>query len=297
MDSPDNSWYFSAVITETFSYLPRIEYGSLGSVNLVGAVKGKRGVINRVRNSFHRYALVLIERGQGVFSSESHGATEVTAGDLIILFPGVPHAYGPGDSETWDELYIVFGGELFDALLRGGLLDPGQPIVRGLDEWATARLNGLISLATRFSPEGTEPIETPPAVFLMRCASFVAEAVCARSPRLYEGDDSEWLREAYDALDCERPMDFSLEEIAARLGTSYGSFVKRFTRRAGDSPGRTRAQIVVQRACRMLRTGNLTVTEIAERLGFSDASYFCRRFRRTVGMSPTEFRRLSGGGA
>lgn len=43
-------------------------------------------------------------------------------------------------------------------------------------------------------------------------------------------------------------------------------------------------------AKRLLLTGSLSVSEIAERCGYKSASHFIRQFRKTVGVSPDKFR-------
>lgn len=52
---------------------------------------------------------------------------------------------------------------------------------------------------------------------------------------------------------------------------------------------------VVLQAKRMLVHTNLSVKEIADRLGFDDYAYFSRLFSQTTGVSPTEFRQRNLG--
>ena len=47
-------------------------------------------------------------------------------------------------------------------------------------------------------------------------------------------------------------------------------------------------------AARLLRETGKTIAEIAETAGFSDQSYFDKRFRRAFGKTPKEFRSDSG---
>ena len=41
----------------------------------------------------------------------------------------------------------------------------------------------------------------------------------------------------------------------------------------------------------MLRNTNETITDIALSCGFSSSSYFCRIFKKEMGISPTEYKR------
>jgi hypothetical protein len=47
----------------------------------------------------------------------------------------------------------------------------------------------------------------------------------------------------------------------------------------------------VERACELLRSANLTVTEICYLVGFTSLGTFSARFTELVGMSPTAYRR------
>jgi AraC-like DNA-binding protein len=42
-------------------------------------------------------------------------------------------------------------------------------------------------------------------------------------------------------------------------------------------------------ACRLLRNPNANVTKVAYSVGFNDASYFSRVFRRFIGVSPSSY--------
>ncbi|HIQ99495.1 MAG TPA: helix-turn-helix transcriptional regulator [Candidatus Scybalocola faecavium] len=47
----------------------------------------------------------------------------------------------------------------------------------------------------------------------------------------------------------------------------------------------------IQKAASLMRTTHLKSYEIAEKVGFSDESYFSRCFKKMMGMSPNEYRR------
>ena len=293
MDRRACLWYFLDMIERSFSHLPGIEAGTTGRVSIVGTIREKAVLTTRTTRTFESYALVMLHAGHGTLTSGDNAPVAVAAGELMLLFPGVPHEYGPDAGGTWDESYIVFSGDLFDALVNGGVITPDRPVVRNLDDHWQARFLGLIRLASR--PERGVLVSTPAPVYLTLLASFICEAVSTCPVHHVNPADDKWLDDACSALDAPRPMSQSLSDVARRLGTSYGSFVKRFTRLSGSAPGQTRTRIAMQHACRMLREGELSVSQISGELGFSDASYFCRRFRAYVGYSPTEFRHITGG--
>jgi AraC-like DNA-binding protein len=47
----------------------------------------------------------------------------------------------------------------------------------------------------------------------------------------------------------------------------------------------------MEQACRLLRDTALSVQEIGERVGYQEPLNFSRSFKRSVGLSPTEYRK------
>ncbi len=86
----------------------------------------------------------------------------------------------------------------------------------------------------------------------------------------------------------------SVREGARRLGVSVSYLseaVKVFT---GRTPGELIRQARIREAQRLLLRTELSVRQIAERVGVGDPAYFCRFFRRETGTSPGDYRRGSG---
>ena len=59
----------------------------------------------------------------------------------------------------------------------------------------------------------------------------------------------------------------------------------------GISPYQYVLQQCIEKAKSLLQNQALTVTEIALECGFTDSSYLARQFRKTMGMSPRDYRR------
>lgn len=79
------------------------------------------------------------------------------------------------------------------------------------------------------------------------------------------------------------------EELAADLLVSTPT-LRRYLRAEGTSLREIRDEVLADRAVAALRSSGQPVTEIAERLGFSETSAFTRAFRRWTGSTPSVFR-------
>lgn len=72
------------------------------------------------------------------------------------------------------------------------------------------------------------------------------------------------------------------------------TFVRRFTQATGLSPLQYIHALRTEEAKQMLETEDLSVEAIANEVGYEDASFFGRLFRRKVGLTPAQYRRRFG---
>lgn len=98
------------------------------------------------------------------------------------------------------------------------------------------------------------------------------------------------LRLAKDAMDRDWAESLVLDTVAAEAGYSRYHFVRLFRETYGETPGQYLSRRRIERAQELLRSANLTVTEICMLVGFTSLGTFCTRFKQQVGMTPTEFR-------
>jgi AraC-like DNA-binding protein len=80
-----------------------------------------------------------------------------------------------------------------------------------------------------------------------------------------------------------------IAEIAEMLGTSSRSLQRRLTEE-GASYSEIVQRVRYHTAAEMLRDSNLRVIDVANTLGYEDASHFSRFFRRVAGITPRHFR-------
>ncbi len=99
------------------------------------------------------------------------------------------------------------------------------------------------------------------------------------------------LRHAKDRIDRDYAEALDVASLAAIAGYSPAYFIRAFHAAYGETPGRYRTRRRVERACELLRSVNLTVTEICQLVGFASLGTFSARFTELVGRSPSAYRR------
>ncbi|MDO7908734.1 helix-turn-helix domain-containing protein [Paenibacillus sp. JX-17] len=86
----------------------------------------------------------------------------------------------------------------------------------------------------------------------------------------------------------------SLEEIAEQSNISVRHLNRIFRSFYQISPISYQHRLRLERACTLLTTTSLTITEISHECGYNDSNYFTRQFTRNFGLSPKAYRQQRG---
>lgn len=262
----------------------------LGRVQVAGYVKDTWRRFEEPMRLLGTYAIVYVLDGGGGFRDSLGTNLEIQAGDLIVLFPGVPHGYGPKSGGKWSELYAHFDGPAFDVWRRSGLLDPARPIHRQPrpEHWRTELEAVLLA-------EWDDPI-TGPIIQLSQFLSVLTQMLVTNIP-LPENDGlPPWMQTATALLDMDLGLDLPIHRLMQETGLPYHTFCRRFAQVMGLSPVKYRFLRRMEAACSMLTYTQMTMHAIAESLNFNDEFHFSNRFQLHTGRRPSVYRRESRGG-
>ena len=98
------------------------------------------------------------------------------------------------------------------------------------------------------------------------------------------------LRRARDLIDRAFAEPLDLDTMALEAGYSRFHFARSFAAAYGETPRSYLTRRRIERAKTLLRTANLSVTEICFLVGFGSVGSFSSRFRELVGQSPSAYR-------
>lgn len=82
----------------------------------------------------------------------------------------------------------------------------------------------------------------------------------------------------------------TVESLATRANFSPRYFSRKFKEIIGESVRSYIIQVRIKRAEHLLRYTGMTVTEVAEALGYTNLHFFSRQFKQYTGKSPSEIR-------
>jgi transcriptional regulator GlxA family with amidase domain len=114
-------------------------------------------------------------------------------------------------------------------------------------------------------------------------------------PGLLRGLGDAGLARALTAMHEAIARAWTVEELARIAAMSRSAFFERFTRLVGVAPMEYLVAWRMELAKELLRTTDLSVAAVAERVGYGSGSTFSVAFRRHVGQPPRGYARIAGG--
>ena len=234
----------------------------------------------------------------GTLDVQLDAATQRVQGPVaIVVPPGAVHGFK--FAPDTDGLVLSLGarfmvegefqpmGELFCATFETAAVLPlAEDIV------VVSRITALLgSLLAEFQAPVAQ--DSPAIHWLARSVAWMLLQMC---PSRSESGGDRALRNRrlftrfLQLLEQRLLEQWTLEQFATRLGLS----TQRLNRLAREVRGQSALQVVHERltreACRRLIYTAAPVGIIAEELGFEDAAYFSRFFKRRTGKTPLDFR-------
>ncbi|MHC4885827.1 MAG: helix-turn-helix domain-containing protein, partial [Planctomycetota bacterium] len=248
-------------------YPARIRVGNIGYAPI------KAGWVN---NTFNSYNFSFILSGQGEYWIGDR-CWPVEAPCVIIQQPGIHHRYGALEGESWEELYLIYGEEMWPALTELGFAREERYLWRIHDPGpARTQLNRLM--------QALQAVETEGAADRVDriCEAMVLESLLGEErPQLDAQEEA--IRRIQHHLDTHWDEVHDYDELGLEAGFSPSSFRRLWARYVGPPPARYLMEQRINRACRRLMETRLSVAEIAGEVGFKDQLYFSRRFRQIIG--------------
>ncbi len=84
--------------------------------------------------------------------------------------------------------------------------------------------------------------------------------------------------------------EIHLDDLSGAIGLSPFHFAKAFKQSTGSTPHQYVLQRRLERATELLRSSELSLSQIALESGFADQSHLSNVFRRFMGITPLQFR-------
>jgi AraC-like DNA-binding protein len=240
----------------------------------------------------------------------------LAAGDMALMARGCTHVLSGG--ANLDGVAVASVTALADTPWDGTVADPGIHIMSGAYQFWNTPLHPLFTQLPSWFVVRTQDIATlsPLALAVAQMRAEQAEPQLGSQNILHALLDIVFAylmrrmlqQHATEAGIAQTLLDppvhaavtllhndcahaWTLDTLAGRVGLSRTSFAERFREAVGDTPLQYLRTIRMQHAVRLLGETSHSLEQVASAVGYQDAFSFSKVFKRTLGVSPREFRR------
>lgn len=222
---------------------------------------------------------------------EIEGRRWIVPPQTVLLIPaGVPHCYGAVDRDPWSIHWIHFtgrsAGDYLKLLGASGEMPifhlPCSDEILSAFEAAYQLMNGVHAHSFLVAASGV-------LARLLTMANLARHSVNPRSHTAEKNlkNTEIFMRENVGGR-------YSLQHFAQLAHMSPHHYCSLFKTRYGFSPIEYFNRLKINKARDLLARTALQVRQISRQLGFDDPYYFSRLFRKVVGVSPSDYRKMRG---
>lgn len=251
------------------------------------------GFFPRARHHFRErksggkeFILIYCIEGNGIIEvfNQRH---KVSPNTFYIIPPKAPHSYKAVANDPWSIYWLHFRGA-HAAHIYNRFCINGRPVVRDapFDGKRVALFDNIISILEEgYSADRLEYVNL--TLWQIFTSFIFYDRLNVIGGSLNKDDIAgRAIRYMKNNLD----RNLTIEEVANGVNCSGSHFFALFKKRTGCSPIQYFNQLKIQKGCQYLSFTDLSVKELSSKIGFNDPFYFSRLFRKTMGISPQEYR-------
>ncbi len=229
------------------------------------------------------YLIHYIISGTGTYhvNRQTH---HLAAGDTFLVYPSTEVTYCAGKEEPWEYAWVGFTGSDASMILKATDFSPKQPFIRDTPT-GEAIHRQILHIYDARGNEYEHAVEMTGRLYTM-LALFLKGA---RRPQRQDSANS-YVQKGIEFISSNYSYAITVEDIADYVGVSRSHLFRSFTAVLGQSPKEYLTDFRMKQACYLLEHSDLSITAIANSLGFDNGLYFSKIFHRQKGMPPKEYR-------
>lgn len=229
------------------------------------------------------YLIHYVISGQGIYQV-NNAIHHLKAGDSFLIYPNTESIYRADPGDPWEYAWVGFTGSDAAAILQATDFTKEKPYIRETvngDEIKRQLMHIYDARGNKFehAVEMTGRLYTTLALFL----HGAQKTETPNSANTYVQKSIEYISANYS-------YPITVEDIAAYVGLSRSHLFRSFENVMKQSPKEYLTDFRMKQACYLLEHSNLSITAIANSVGFDNGLYFSRTFHKKRGMAPKEYR-------
>jgi len=233
------------------------------------------------------YILIYCTGGEGWI--EIGGKRQILrSGSFFIIPPGIPHSYAASENDPWSIYWIHFTGKL--APHFGDGMDSVHE-TKVSDSSRNSRLLEIFEELYHILELGSrDGLEYSSSILMYLLGSFKYIKTIPDGGAL-DSAEPDLIERCHHYMMENIEKKISVADICEYAGCSPSHCTTVFKRRCGVPPMHYLRELRIRTAVHLMEVSGMKINQICNKVGIEDPYHFSRLFRKTMGISPREYRR------
>ncbi|OJU36583.1 MAG: AraC family transcriptional regulator [Bacteroidales bacterium 45-6] len=248
--------------------------------------------IERKTEEANQFVLIYCIDGEGWFEIDRK-RQHVVGHQFFILPKGKAHKYGSSRQQPWTIYWMHFDGEKASFFAKG--FDKPTEISPNSHSRIQERIQLFEEIFNTLSKNLTmnNIYYSITSLFHFLGSMKFRGEYCDSIELVSKKKDQvdELIHYMHENIE----QQLTLDQLAKLSGLSASHLSLLFQRKTSCSPLQYLKHLRIQKACQLLDYTDMKIIQISPKVGFGDALYFTRIFKKETGLSPKEYRSLKKG--
>ncbi len=232
-----------------------------------------------------QYILIYCIKGNGWISINSKKII-VCENHYFIIPENTPHSYASSKQNPWTIYWIHFSGK--SASVFANKDDCAQSINPSSIDRIEERLQLFEEIISNLKMGYTiDNVNYANICLLHFLASF---QYLSQYRQVRKTNKNDIIENSMIYMKNHLYIRLTLEDLAKQAQLSVSHYSLLFRKKTGQAPLSYLIQLKIQLACQLLDHTKLSISKVANKVGYDDPYYFSRIFRKTMGESPKTYR-------
>ncbi|MBT9847034.1 helix-turn-helix domain-containing protein [Blautia sp. MCC289] len=236
-------------------------------------------------DGFPVYHYLQTQEGSGILSIDEKKYT-IGENQGVLLAPGIPHVYHSASGQ-WITLFATFSGSMspyFSALF-------GSSHLLFFENEKAASIRKLIDQAILHHQE----TPTDPQLLSQECYQVLLQFIGGlQSNPSQQPAWEKYVRPVLTIIHTRYMEDLTADALSQKVFVTPQYLSRLFSRYLGCSVYEYLTKFRISKAKELLVSHRTRkIQDISQDVGYTDASHFVLMFRKTTGMTPSEFRKIN----
>lgn len=229
------------------------------------------------------YLIHYIISGKGYYKVKNNTFT-LEAGDTFLVYPNTEVLYYADETNPWEYAWVGFTGSDASMILKATDFSTVSPVIHHAALGESIHRQ-ILHIYDARGNEFEHAVEMTGRLYTM-LALFMKSAT--QHPA--QNSANSYVQKGIEFISANYSYNITVEDIANYVGLSRSHLFRSFETVLGQSPKEYLTEFRMKQACYLLEHSDLSITAIANSIGFDNSLYFSKTFHKLKGASPKEFR-------